>query len=77
MTQSGTTTFVENEWMYIVAVNGTFLVSKITMSFTFILVFVVQLNLNFQVAFLSQEAGFKSTKNKGVVMETQTKRCFA
>lgn len=42
----------------------------ISLKFHFTLLFVAWLNLNFQVAVLSSEAGFKSINNKGVVMET-------
>lgn len=44
---------------------------RIPIRFTFILVLVVQLNLNFHIALSSLEADFKSTKNKGVVMATR------
>lgn len=58
--------------MCTLAVDDMSLSSKITVKFSFPLLFVVWLHLNFQVAFLASGAGFKSIKNKGVVMETQT-----
>lgn len=64
---------VENGRMYNIAMDGMSFLSKITMKFAFTLVLVVWLNQNFQVALLSLEAGFKSTRNKGVVMETNKK----